>query len=153
MKTLKSFAALQCSPWRPAAAVRPNSGQPPAGAGRARAWGGARGYWGAIWGLGRGRERAGEGGARGQAWWPPRPAVPVRWGVWEEDGTPASSVRCKGRWQKRLIGLPAGQPWSSPRLPSMAPVLTVKIRQPSHEFTFGVGMTFVSYSLVLTPVV
>jgi hypothetical protein len=32
-------------------------------------------------------------------------------------------------------------------------VLTVKIRQPSHEFTFGVGITFVSYSLVLTPVV
>jgi hypothetical protein len=32
-------------------------------------------------------------------------------------------------------------------------VLTVKIRQPSHEFTFGVGMTFVSCSLVLTPVV
>jgi hypothetical protein len=34
-----------------------------------------------------------------------------------------------------------------------ARLLTVKIRQPSHEFTFGVGMTFVSYSLVLTPVV
>jgi hypothetical protein len=32
-------------------------------------------------------------------------------------------------------------------------LLTVKFRQPSHEFTFGVGMTFVSYSLVLTPVV
>jgi hypothetical protein len=32
-------------------------------------------------------------------------------------------------------------------------MLTVKIRQPSHEFTFGVGMTFVSYPLVLTPVV
>jgi hypothetical protein len=32
-------------------------------------------------------------------------------------------------------------------------LLTVIIRQPSHEFTFGVGMTFVSYSLVLTPVV
>jgi hypothetical protein len=32
-------------------------------------------------------------------------------------------------------------------------VLTVKIRHPSHEFTFGVGITFVSYSLVLTPVV
>jgi hypothetical protein len=32
-------------------------------------------------------------------------------------------------------------------------LLTVKIRQPSHEFTFGVGMTFVSYPLVLTPVV
>jgi hypothetical protein len=30
---------------------------------------------------------------------------------------------------------------------------SVKIRQPSHEFTFGVGMTFVSYPLVLTPVV
>jgi hypothetical protein len=34
-----------------------------------------------------------------------------------------------------------------------AELLTVKIRQPSHEFTFGVGMTFVSYPLVLTPVV
>jgi hypothetical protein len=32
-------------------------------------------------------------------------------------------------------------------------VLSVKIRQPSHEFTFGVGMTFISYPLVLTPVV
>jgi hypothetical protein len=32
-------------------------------------------------------------------------------------------------------------------------VLTVKIRQPSYEFTFGVVMTFVSYPLVLTPVV
>jgi hypothetical protein len=32
-------------------------------------------------------------------------------------------------------------------------VLTVKNRQPNHEFTFGVGMTFVSYPLVLTPVV
>jgi hypothetical protein len=34
-----------------------------------------------------------------------------------------------------------------------APVLTVKIRQPSHEFTFGVGMSFIPYPLVLTPVV
>jgi hypothetical protein len=33
------------------------------------------------------------------------------------------------------------------------PVLTVKFRRPSHEFTFGVGMTFVSYPLVLTLVV
>jgi hypothetical protein len=32
-------------------------------------------------------------------------------------------------------------------------LLTVKIRQPSYEFTFGVGITFVSYPLVLTPVV
>jgi hypothetical protein len=30
---------------------------------------------------------------------------------------------------------------------------TVKFRQPSHEFTFDVGITFVSYSLVLTPMV
>jgi hypothetical protein len=36
---------------------------------------------------------------------------------------------------------------------SCSRLLTVKIRQPSHEFTFGVVMTFVSYSLVLTPVV
>jgi hypothetical protein len=30
---------------------------------------------------------------------------------------------------------------------------TVKIRQPSHEFTFGVGISFIPYPLVLTPVV
>jgi hypothetical protein len=32
-------------------------------------------------------------------------------------------------------------------------LLTVKFRQPSHEFTFGVGMSFISYPLVLTPLV
>jgi hypothetical protein len=32
-------------------------------------------------------------------------------------------------------------------------LLTVKIRQPSHEFTFGVGMSFIPYPLVLNPVV
>jgi hypothetical protein len=32
-------------------------------------------------------------------------------------------------------------------------MLTVNICQPSHEFTFGVGMNFVSYPLVLTPLV
>jgi hypothetical protein len=32
-------------------------------------------------------------------------------------------------------------------------MLTVKIRQPSHEFTFGVRMSFIPYPLVLTPVV
>jgi hypothetical protein len=36
---------------------------------------------------------------------------------------------------------------------SMREMLTVKLRQPSHEFTFGVGMTFISYQLVLTPLV
>jgi hypothetical protein len=32
-------------------------------------------------------------------------------------------------------------------------VLTVKIRQPSHELTFDVGISFIPYPLVLTPVV
>jgi hypothetical protein len=32
-------------------------------------------------------------------------------------------------------------------------MLTMKIRQPSHEFTFGVGISFIPYPLVLTPVV
>jgi hypothetical protein len=36
---------------------------------------------------------------------------------------------------------------------SMGEMLTVKFCQPGHEFTFGVGMTFVSYTLVLTPLV
>jgi hypothetical protein len=33
---------------------------------------------------------------------------------------------------------------------SMEEMLTVKFRQPSHEFTLGVGMTFISYPLVVT---
>jgi hypothetical protein len=37
---------------------------------------------------------------------------------------------------------------SPPRL-----LLMVKIRQPSHEFTFGVGISFIPYPSVLTPVV
>jgi hypothetical protein len=32
-------------------------------------------------------------------------------------------------------------------------VLMVKFCQPSHEFTFGVGMSFISYPLVLTPLI
>jgi hypothetical protein len=32
-------------------------------------------------------------------------------------------------------------------------MLTVKFCQPSHEFTFGVGISFISYPLVLTPLV
>jgi hypothetical protein len=35
----------------------------------------------------------------------------------------------------------------------MGEMLTVKIRQPSHEFTFGVSISFIPYPLVLTPVV
>jgi hypothetical protein len=36
---------------------------------------------------------------------------------------------------------------------SMGEMLTVKIRDPSHEFTFGVGISFIPYPLVLTTVV
>jgi hypothetical protein len=36
---------------------------------------------------------------------------------------------------------------------SMGEMLTVKIRQPSHEFTFGVGKRFIPNPLLLTPVV
>jgi hypothetical protein len=36
---------------------------------------------------------------------------------------------------------------------SMGEMLTVKFHQPSHDFTFGVGMSFISYPLVLTPLV
>jgi hypothetical protein len=45
---------------------------------------------------------------------------------------------------------PKGQP---PEESRAAKLLTVKIRQPSHEFTFGVGISFIPYPLVLTPVV
>jgi hypothetical protein len=36
---------------------------------------------------------------------------------------------------------------------SMGEMLTVKFRQPSHEFTFGVGISFIPYPLVLSPLV
>jgi hypothetical protein len=36
---------------------------------------------------------------------------------------------------------------------SMGEMLTVNFRQPNHEFTFGVGMNFISYPLVLTHLV
>jgi hypothetical protein len=36
---------------------------------------------------------------------------------------------------------------------SMGEMLTMNFRQPGHEFTFGVGMKFISYLLVLTPLV
>jgi hypothetical protein len=34
---------------------------------------------------------------------------------------------------------------------ALTTLLTVNFRQPSHEFTFSVGMNFISYPLVLTP--
>jgi hypothetical protein len=36
---------------------------------------------------------------------------------------------------------------------SMGEMLTVRFCQPSHEFTFGVGITFIPYPLVPTPLV
>jgi hypothetical protein len=36
---------------------------------------------------------------------------------------------------------------------SMGEMLTVKFHQPSHDFTFGVGISFISYPLVLTPLI
>jgi hypothetical protein len=36
---------------------------------------------------------------------------------------------------------------------SMGEMLTVKIGQPSHEFTFDIGISFIPYPLVLTPMV
>jgi hypothetical protein len=38
-------------------------------------------------------------------------------------------------------------------IPTGPGVLTVKFCQPSHEFTFSAGMSFISYPLVLTPLV
>jgi hypothetical protein len=36
---------------------------------------------------------------------------------------------------------------------SMGEMLTVKFRQPSHEFTFRVGVSSISYPLVLTTLI
>jgi hypothetical protein len=72
-----------------------------------------------------------------------------------------------GHLRRRLRGAP-GDPSELGSLGALVPrgaahpchgrdagalVLTVKIRQPSHEFTFGVGISFIPYPLVLTPVV
>jgi hypothetical protein len=54
-------------------------------------------------------------------------------------------------WRTTLYPLPSVPTESEAKW--NARVLTVKIRQPSHEFTFGVGMSFIPYPLVLTPVV
>jgi hypothetical protein len=58
-------------------------------------------------------------------------------------------------WQEKLMEV---HKWNRVHRPNswiefLSALLTVKIRQPSHEFTFGVGMSFIPYPLVLTPVV
>jgi hypothetical protein len=61
-----------------------------------------------------------------------------------------SSARFK-QWRAMMIsieGLLEDEQGSS-----MGEMLTVKFRQPSHEFTFGVDISFILYPLVLTPLV
>jgi hypothetical protein len=41
--------------------------------------------------------------------------------------------------------------WETCREMCLVWPLMVNFRQPSHEFTFGVGMNFISYPMVLTP--
>jgi hypothetical protein len=62
-----------------------------------------------------------------------------------------------------MLFIAKAAPWAAGEVMTLSPhdtgtckpvhALTVKFRQLSHEFTFGVDMTFVSYPLVLTPVV
>jgi hypothetical protein len=52
-----------------------------------------------------------------------------------------------------LVLSPVGRKEPSLNLSIPGMMLTVKIRQPSHEFTFGVGISFIPYPLVLTPVI
>jgi hypothetical protein len=44
-----------------------------------------------------------------------------------------------------------GTVWGGEAAARCGAVLTVKFRQPSHEFTFGVGMNSIYYPLVLPP--
>jgi hypothetical protein len=57
---------------------------------------------------------------------------------------------------KRLLLIPESSTHSTCNVVSQMIVLTllmVKFRQPSHEFTFSVDMSFILYPLVLTPLV
>jgi hypothetical protein len=52
-----------------------------------------------------------------------------------------------------LVLSPVGRKEPSQNLSIPGMMLTVKIRQPSHEFTFSVGIRFIPYPLVITPVI
>jgi hypothetical protein len=54
--------------------------------------------------------------------------------------------------QREFLAKGGAGSWGRPAMGG-ASLLTVKIRQPSHEFTFGVGISFINYLLVLPPVV
>jgi hypothetical protein len=64
-------------------------------------------------------------------------------------------LQCSGWWYNGGDGHTGPEVMGETRStgPTSRRLLTVKIRQPSHEFTFGVGMSFIPYPLVLTPVV
>jgi hypothetical protein len=57
---------------------------------------------------------------------------------------------------RNLESMRRAEQWMKVRsrtLCSRIPLLTVKFRQPSYQFTFGVAMSFILYPLVLTPLV
>jgi hypothetical protein len=61
-----------------------------------------------------------------------------------------SSARFK-QWRAMMISIEGSL--EDEQSLSTGEMLTVNFRQPSHEFIFGVGMNFISYPLVLTPLV
>jgi hypothetical protein len=99
--------------------------------------------------------------ARGERSWDGRGRAPLRRPM-------ARHGRCTGRWIDATWRGPLATDGTGELPPAQRSdqrslrrhsvrarhrLLTVKIRQPSHEFTFGVGMSFIPYPLVLTPVV
>jgi hypothetical protein len=65
-----------------------------------------------------------------------------------------SQGKPSGNFQFRNAQQQAPKPNAPPRnIGDRRCLLTVKFCQPSHEFTFGVGMSLISYPLVLTLVV
>jgi hypothetical protein len=94
-----------------------------------------------------------EGLADEGAWVAQRPAWrrPVSkgpHGVW--DGSTVLGVESQRLGWPHRVGGDGGDVL---RPPCVTTLLTVKFRQPSHEFTFGVGISFISYPLVLTPLI
>jgi hypothetical protein len=78
---------------------------------------------------------------------PVREVTPVR--LMAEPVRPVAAAATQQMFQRAsMTSLGPGT-----KTPQNTTLLTVKIRQPSHEFTFGVGMNFIPYPLVLTPVV
>jgi hypothetical protein len=123
---------LQLGPWEVfllcnvvpggrAAAVRPNSDQPPAGAGRARAgegpWVARARFLGSV-----GARISREGGHAGDPGrWPRRSLFRRGCGLGKERGGLGSNCSCEVRWMRDWFGAAAGRAPSSPRLPLMAP--------------------------------